>query len=75
MVSQARGHLSEYRRNADLISIGAYRAGSDPRVDRAIAMREPLKTFLTQESSVFSPLAQAQNQLSLVLAMAPPATV
>ncbi len=48
--SKARRHLSEYRHHADLISIGAYRAGSDPRVDAAIAMREPLKQFLTQDA-------------------------
>ncbi len=56
----ARGHLSQYRQNADLISIGAYRQGSDPAIDAAIAMREPLKLLLTQTSHECTPIDQAQ---------------
>lgn len=59
----ARRHLSEYRHHSDLISIGAYRAGSDPRVDAAIAMREPLKQFLTQDEQELTPIAQSQAKL------------
>ena len=48
--SVARGHLAQYEKSEDLISIGAYRAGSDPRVDAAIAFRDPLKSILTQRA-------------------------
>lgn len=58
--AQARQHLAEYRQHADLISIGAYRAGSDPRVDAAIAMREPMNEFLTQDAEEIVPLEQSQ---------------
>jgi flagellum-specific ATP synthase len=40
--------LARYRSAEDLISIGAYVKGSDPDVDRAIALRNELNAFLTQ---------------------------
>jgi flagellum-specific ATP synthase len=66
-VAQARQHLSEYRRHADLISIGAYRVGTDPRVDAAIAMRDPLRRFLTQEASQTTTLQGSQAELIQLL--------
>ncbi|MAI32321.1 MAG: FliI/YscN family ATPase [Rubripirellula sp.] len=60
----ARQHLSEYQRHADLISIGAYRQGSDPRVDAAIAMREPLNLFLRQEATQITKLEDSNRMLS-----------
>jgi flagellum-specific ATP synthase len=44
----AREHLAVYRKNQDLISIGAYPAGSNPAIDAAISFHEPLKRFLRQ---------------------------
>ena len=61
--SAARQHLSEYRRHEDLISIGAYREGSDPRVDAAIAIREPLKQFLVQDEQELAVIDQSQAEL------------
>lgn len=43
-----RRWLADYDANADLISIGAYRAGMNPELDQAIAMRPVLQRFLTQ---------------------------
>jgi flagellum-specific ATP synthase len=37
-----------YRQNKDLINVGAYQAGSDMRVDEAIAMHPRLSGFLQQ---------------------------
>lgn len=39
---------STYRQNADLINVGAYATGSDPRVDEAIAMYPHLLSFMSQ---------------------------
>ena len=39
---------SVYEENRDLILMGAYRAGSDPTVDQAIARHEDILAFLTQ---------------------------
>ena len=40
-----------YRQHQDLISVGAYSAGSDPQVDQAIAMYPRLMAFLRQDMS------------------------
>jgi len=40
--------LSSFQRNRDLISVGAYAAGSDPMLDKAIALYPQLEAFLQQ---------------------------
>jgi flagellum-specific ATP synthase len=47
-VARARELMALYRRNQDLISIGAYPAGSNASIDEAIRLREPLNRFLRQ---------------------------
>ncbi|HEB77668.1 MAG TPA: FliI/YscN family ATPase, partial [Methylothermaceae bacterium] len=37
-----------YQRNRDLIALGAYQAGSDPRIDQAIALQPKIDQFLQQ---------------------------
>lgn len=39
---------SLYQQNRDLISVGAYQRGSDPRIDEAIAMNPDIMNFLRQ---------------------------
>jgi flagellum-specific ATP synthase len=48
MARRLRRTYSAYRQNRDLISIGAYQKGADPRVDEAIAMYPPITEFLQQ---------------------------
>ena len=48
LAGKAREAMSLYRRNQDLINIGAYPAGSNPAIDHAIRLSEPLKKFLRQ---------------------------
>jgi len=48
LAGRVREALSVYRRNQDLISIGAYPAGSNATIDNAIRLNEPLKKFLRQ---------------------------
>jgi flagellum-specific ATP synthase len=48
LAAAGREHLAAYRRNQDLINIGAYPAGSNPDIDRAILLHEPLNRFLRQ---------------------------
>ena len=40
--------LAVYRRSEDLINIGAYVAGSNPKIDHAITMIDPINQFLQQ---------------------------
>ncbi len=46
---QFRQLLSAYQQNRDLISIGAYQRGSDPRVDAALALWPNMQQFLQQD--------------------------
>ncbi len=48
LMGRAREHLAIYRKNSDLITIGAYAAGSSPVVDSAIRLHEPMRKFLRQ---------------------------
>ena len=43
-----RETMSEYRRSEDLINLGAYAAGSNPRLDAAIRERPAIDRFLRQ---------------------------
>ena len=46
--SQARDLMALYRRNEDLITIGAYAKGANPKLDLAIAVQEAMGPFLRQ---------------------------
>ncbi len=59
LTAAAREHLSIYRKNQDLINIGAYPAGSSPAIDQAIALHVPLNKFLRQ--NVTDGFAAAQS--------------
>jgi flagellum-specific ATP synthase len=48
LAGHAREMLAIYRKNQDLINIGAYPAGSSSVIDRAIQLHEPLQQFLRQ---------------------------
>ncbi len=64
---EARRLLAAYREVEDLISIGAYEAGSDPATDRAIAAHPPLTDFL-QQSHTKPPRFEAAADLRRTLA-------
>ncbi|MDB5969842.1 MAG: FliI/YscN family ATPase [Hydrocarboniphaga sp.] len=44
-----RALVSTYQRNRDLIAIGAYQRGADPRVDEALALWPRIEAFLRQD--------------------------
>ncbi|TWU64788.1 MULTISPECIES: FliI/YscN family ATPase [Crateriforma] len=62
-VSGVRRLMAEYRKNADLISIGAYKQGADPKVDAAIARRDPIRSFLIQQAQDATPLKTTTQML------------
>jgi flagellum-specific ATP synthase len=45
-----RRSMALYDRASDLIRIGAYKAGTDAELDRAIALQPAIRTLLTQEA-------------------------
>ena len=59
--SKVRDMLSTYREAEDLINIGAYVAGSNPRVDLAIARFETIRSFMRQGIYEVSTFAEAQR--------------
>jgi flagellum-specific ATP synthase len=40
--------FATYRANQDLISVGAYRSGADPKIDRAISSQDAIREFIRQ---------------------------
>jgi flagellum-specific ATP synthase len=58
---EVRSLMAAYHDKRDLIAIGAYQPGSDPRTDRAVAMHDGIETFLRQgaESASSAPTADA----------------
>ncbi|HDS1234737.1 flagellar protein export ATPase FliI [Pluralibacter gergoviae] len=58
--------LSSWQRNRDLVSVGAYAAGSDPLLDSAIRLYPQMEAFLQQgihESSLYEDACAALNGL------------
>jgi flagellum-specific ATP synthase len=64
---KARGALSSYANMEELIRIGAYRLGTDPQVDRAIALNPELENFLSQAPDDFTSLDDAFARLSVIM--------
>lgn len=48
VANELRSLLAAYAEARDLIEIGAYVPGSNPTVDRAVALKEPINAFLRQ---------------------------
>jgi flagellum-specific ATP synthase len=48
LTGRAREHLALYRKNEDLVSIGAYQKGANAALDQSISLHEPLRNFLRQ---------------------------
>jgi len=42
--------MAIYARSEDLVRIGAYKAGADPDLDRALRAREPMRAYFTQDA-------------------------
>ncbi|MBX9603689.1 MAG: FliI/YscN family ATPase [Bryobacteraceae bacterium] len=51
--------LAEYQRSEDLIHLGAYAAGANPALDRAIRVVPKLQQFLRQNAAETVPVAEA----------------
>jgi len=57
-------HLSSlYEHNRDLITIGAYQRGSDPRVDEALARHAHVDAYLRQDMHERVGFAESIGQL------------
>jgi FliI/YscN family ATPase len=61
---QVREWLAAIRGSEDLVNVGAYVAGSNPRVDEALARRESIETFLRQPADRLLTLPEAVEALA-----------
>lgn len=64
--SKVRDLMATYREAEDLINIGAYVAGSNARVDLAIARFDAIRTFLKQGIYEESTLEDAQRAVAML---------
>jgi len=60
--------LSAYQRNSCLVSVGAYVAGSDRLLDKALALYPQMSAFLQQDITQHSDYAASCHQLGLLCA-------
>ena len=72
VVSSARQALSSYANMEELIRIGAYRAGADPLIDRAIELNPALERFLGQDKDDATSLEASFDGLDDILNGAAP---
>jgi flagellum-specific ATP synthase len=62
-IRRIREALTVYDSSRDLIELGAYVAGANPRLDSAIRLQPEIRAFLRQETSEESPAAETLRQL------------
>lgn len=60
--------MSTYRRSEDLINIGAYAKGSNPKIDNAIVMIDQLNGYLKQPVEEKVSFAESAQQLAAIFA-------
>lgn len=69
LAAEARELLAIYRKNQDLINIGAYAHGSNALVDRALKLYPAITAFLRQGVSEMSLLESSWEELKKVIAV------
>ena len=77
LATRFRQVYSTYQQNRDLITVGAYRRGSDPRVDMAVEQWPKMQEFLRQDMYQPVPIARSYTDLKQLVTQfsaQPPAT-
>ncbi len=67
LINKARGLIADYDDMAEMIRLGAYRPGSDIKVDQAIRFHEALEAFLAQGKNEHIELHEGFAQLKELL--------
>jgi flagellum-specific ATP synthase len=65
--ARARDLMALYRKNEDLLTLGAYSKGSNPKLDLAISRQEGITQFLRQRYDDPTPMAQTRQQLAALM--------
>ena len=67
LLQKARELMSTYADMEELIRLGAYRKGSDPGVDRAIAINPALEAFLSQQREETTTIEDGYKMLAAIV--------
>ena len=67
VLQKAREFMSVFADMEELIRLGAYRKGSDPKVDRAIAINPALEAFLSQQREERTSIADGYQMLEAIV--------
>ena len=67
LASRLRDILGTYEKNADLVSIGAYKSGTNPKLDYALTKIDAINQFLTQDIDESFTYEQSLEQLRRIL--------
>jgi flagellum-specific ATP synthase len=67
VINRARQVMATYTDMEELIRLGAYRPGSSPDVDEAIALHEPLGNFLRQMKDDSTSLTEGYRLLTEIV--------
>ena len=67
LIQSARRPMAVYEDMAELIRLGAYKAGTNPEVDHAVKLYPQLEAFLTQRKDEATDLATGYQSLSAIL--------
>ncbi len=70
---QLRQLYATYRQHRDLITVGAYKRGTDPDLDRAVELWPRVRAFLSQ--GMHEPVSMAESILAMEDLVAPAASV
>jgi flagellum-specific ATP synthase len=71
LAADARDVIATYREAEDLITIGAYKPGMNPRVDRAVALYDDLIAFLKQKADQRVSLEDSWRALAQIMQKVP----
>lgn len=67
MARELKRLYSLYQQNRDLISVGAYQPGADPRIDKAIEKNVAILDFLQQDMDEAVDLERSVDELAMLL--------
>ncbi|MEM8796520.1 MAG: flagellar protein export ATPase FliI [Pseudomonadota bacterium] len=67
LIRDAKAHMATYADMEELIRLGAYRAGSNPAVDKAIKLHDPFETFLGQGKDDKTSFTESFQRLEAIL--------
>jgi flagellum-specific ATP synthase len=69
MARELRRMYSLYQQNKDLISVGAYQRGADPRIDQAIERQPHIAEFLQQSMNEAVDIHRSLQELEAILSV------